>query len=86
MKKSLIFLILFSCWNLLSAQQSIPTLDYPHKSIVGLVGDGTFLVETHPMAFKSIRGKNIEGRLRIAKKSSQATQFDDLTSSFFPGG
>lgn len=82
MKKNLIFLVFICCWSLLSAQLSIPTLDYPYKSIVGLVGDGAFLVQTHPMSFKSVRGKHIEGNLQITNNP----HFDVSVSSFFPGG
>lgn len=86
MKRSLIFLILFNCWSLLFAQQLIPTLEYPHKSIPGLVGDGTSLIETNPMTFKTIRGNKIEGYLQGVNKSVQITMFESLTSFFFPGG
>ena len=85
MKKSLIFLIFVCGWSLLLAQHTM-SLEYPHKSIAGLVGDGTFLIQTHPDSFKSVRGKKIEGSLQIFADSFQLSVLNDPTSFFFPGG
>lgn len=82
MKTFLALFISLFMTNVLHAQKDIPTLEYPQKTITGLVGDGSFLVKTEPGHFLSVRGKKLEGALLLPTP----LQPNDITSIFFPGG
>ena len=62
-------------------------IDFPSRTPLGLVGNGTSIVKVRPSGFDFFEGGNAVGRFRLVVDGKPCQlQADDASSSFFPGG